>query len=95
LTLIIYGSIFVTFFHTKEFEMSESLKRVSLAVPQSSLDRLEALKTTMGVDDIGQVVSNALRLLEAIVEESEQKSKFFIQRDGKDIAPFEMFSTGT
>lgn len=43
--------------------MNEPLKTVTLTVPQSSLDRLESLKTTMGVNDIADILANALRLL--------------------------------
>jgi len=72
--------------------MNEPRTTISMTLPQSSIERLEKLRTTMEADSIADVVANALRLFEALVAEAEKKTQFFVRREGSEIEPFEIFS---
>jgi hypothetical protein len=65
--------------------------RVQFDLPPRSMDRLNALKVKTEAASYAEVVKNALRLYEALIEETEQGRTFLIRDENGAIAPFRMF----
>lgn len=64
--------------------------RVQLELPQKSLDRLKALKETTEAASYAEVIRNALRLYESVIEEAQAGNILSIQsKDGdtKQVKP--------
>ena len=61
--------------------MSEKKQRVQIDLPERSMARLSELKTETEATSYGEVIKNALRLYEALIEEAKAGRKFFV-RDG-------------
>ena len=56
-----------------------SVKRVQLDLPEKSLTRLLTLKEKTEAASYAEVIRNALRLYEALIEEAEAGNSFFIR----------------
>lgn len=54
-------------------------KRVQIDLPERSMTRLQDLRTKTEATSYAEVVKNALRLYEAVVEEAEQGNKFYVR----------------
>jgi hypothetical protein len=65
--------------------------RVQFDLPPRSMERLNALKLKTEAASYAEVVKNALRLYEALIEETEQGRTFLIRDESGSIAPFRMF----
>jgi hypothetical protein len=65
--------------------------RVQLDFPPRAMERLNALKVKTEASSYAEVVKNALRLYEALIDEDEAGRQFLTR--GKDgvIAPFRLF----
>jgi len=62
-----------------------SVKRVQLDLAEKSMNRLLALKEKTEATSYAEVVKNALRLYEALVEEAEQGNTFLVRTpEGED-----------
>jgi hypothetical protein len=60
-----------------------STRRVQLDLPEKAVERLQILKTKTEAISYAEVIRNALRLYEAVVEEAEAGSTFQLRlRDG-------------
>ena len=55
------------------------------------MERLNALKAKTEATSYAEVVKNALRLYEALIEETEIGKQFMITDEAGTVAPFRMF----
>ena len=60
---------------------NSELKRVQMDLPPKSLLRLKRLQEITEAGSYAEVIRNALRLYEAIVEEQENGAEIFVKRD--------------
>jgi len=61
--------------------------RVQLELPPQAMERLHRLKDKTEAASYAEVIRNALRLLEALVDEHEKGSEFALKRpDGETVA---------
>lgn len=61
--------------------------RVQLEMPPQAMERLQRLKEKTEAASYAEVIRNALRLLEALVDEHEKGAEFTLKRsDGETIA---------
>lgn len=68
------------------------LKRVQIDMPTKSLERLRDLMVTTEASSYAEVIKNALRLYEALIQEVEAGNVILIKnKDG--IYPFKIFSS--
>lgn len=64
-----------------------STTRVQLEMPPQAMERLQRLKERTEAASYAEVIRNAIRLLEALVDEHEKGSEFLVKRkDGETIA---------
>ena len=68
-----------------------SKTRVQLDLSLSAVDRLSALKAKTEAASYTEVVKNALRIYEALIEETEAGKEFLIRDKDGVIAPFRLF----
>ena len=68
-----------------------ALKRVQLDLPERSMARLQELRSKTEATSYAEVVKNALRLYEAIVQETEAGKKFLVQAPGGDTIEYKIF----
>ena len=54
-------------------------RRIQLDMPEQALNRLQNLKVKTEASSYAEVVKNALRLYEAIVEDAEAGKSFFVR----------------
>lgn len=59
--------------------MSSTLKRIQFDLPEKSLARLQELKAKTEAASYAEVVKNALRLYEALIEEAESGNTFLVR----------------
>jgi len=68
-------------------ESGRATTRVQLEMPPQAMDRLQRLKDRTEAASYAEVIRNALRLFEALVEEHEKGAEFSLKRaDGETIA---------
>jgi hypothetical protein len=61
--------------------------RVQLEMPPQAMERLQRLKEQTEAASYAEVIRNALRLFEALVEEHEKGAEFQLKRrDGETVA---------
>ena len=65
--------------------------RVQLDFAPRSMARLNALKAKTEAASYAEVVKNALRIYEALIEEAEAGRQFLIRDENGAIAPFRLF----
>ena len=65
--------------------------RVQLDFAPRSLERLNALKVKTEASSYAEVVKNALRLYEALIEESEGGKQFLVRDKDGVVSPFRLF----
>ncbi len=65
--------------------------RVQLDFAPRSMDRLNALKAKTEASSYAEVVKNALRLYEALIEEAEDGKQFMVRDKSGAISPFRLF----
>ena len=65
--------------------------RVQLDFAPKAMERLNALKAKTEATSYAEVVKNALRLYEALIEETEIGKQFMITDEAGTVAPFRMF----
>jgi hypothetical protein len=65
--------------------------RVQLDFAPRSLDRLNTLKVKTEASSYAEVVKNALRLYEALIEESEGGKQFLVRDKDGVVSPFRLF----
>jgi Arc/MetJ-type ribon-helix-helix transcriptional regulator len=68
-------------------EGERSTTRVQLEMPPQAMDRLQRLKERTEAASYAEVIRNALRLFEALIEEHAKGSEFALRRtDGETVA---------
>jgi hypothetical protein len=65
--------------------------RVQLDFAPRSMERLNALKVKTEASSYAEVVKNALRLYEALIEESESGKQFLVRDKDGVVSPFRLF----
>lgn len=56
-----------------------TFKRVQFDLPEKSMQRLQALKNKTESVSYAEVIKNALRLYEAVIEEADAGNRFFLK----------------
>lgn len=69
----------------------KDLKRVQMDMPPKSVERLKRLQDVTEAASYAEVVRNALRLYEAMIDEVEGGSQILAERNGK-IYPLQVFA---
>ena len=64
--------------------------RVQLELPDQSFKRLKQLRIKTEAASYAEVMRNALRLYEAMIEEVEQGNSVYIERDGGGTTPIKL-----
>ncbi|MSP03627.1 MAG: hypothetical protein EXR07_21695 [Acetobacteraceae bacterium] len=74
-------------------ERAKTLKknRVQLDFAPRSMERLNTLKTKTESSSYAEVVKNALRLYEALIEETESGKQFLVRDENGVVSPFRLF----
>jgi hypothetical protein len=65
--------------------------RVQLDFAPRSLERLNTLKAKTEASSYAEVVKNALRIYEALIEEAESGKQFLIRDPSGVVSPFRLF----
>jgi hypothetical protein len=65
--------------------------RVQLDFAPRSMERLNALKAKTEAASYAEVVKNALRLYEALIEETEGGKQFLVRDENGVVSPFRLF----
>ena len=68
-----------------------SKNRVQFDLAPRSMDRLNVLKVKTEAASYAEVVKNALRLYEALIEETESGKQFFVRGEDGSLAPYRLF----
>ena len=76
---------------TKQRVQTQKKNRVQLDFAPRSMDRLNALKAKTEAASYAEVVKNALRLYEALIEETEGGKQFLVRDKDGVVAPFRLF----
>lgn len=76
---------------TKETANTPKKNRVQLDFAPRSMERLNALKSKTEAASYAEVVKNALRLYEALIEETESGKQFLVRDTDGVVAPFRLF----
>ena len=70
---------------------SAKKNRVQLDFAPRSMERLNTLKAKTEAASYAEVVKNALRLYEALIEETEDGKQFLVRDKSGVVAPFRLF----
>jgi hypothetical protein len=65
--------------------------RVQLELPPQAMDRLQRLKDKTEAASYAEVIRNALRVFEALVQEHEQGAEFQLKRSGGETVAYKIF----
>ena len=65
--------------------------RVQLEMPPQAMVRLQKMKDHTEAASYAEVIRNALRLFEALVDEHERGSDFFLKRADGEIIRYKIF----
>lgn len=65
--------------------------RVQFDLPPRSMDRLNVLKLKTESASYAEVVKNALRLYEALIEDTESGKQFFVSDEKGVLSPYRLF----
>ena len=65
--------------------------RVQFDLPPRSMARLNALKLKTEASSYAEVVKNALRLYEALIEETESGKQFLVRDANGQVSPYRLF----
>lgn len=68
-----------------------SKNRVQFDLAPKSMDRLNVLKLKTEAASYAEVVKNALRLYEALIEETENGKQFFVRDNNGALSPYRLF----
>ena len=65
--------------------------RVQLEMPPQAMERLQKMKDRTEAASYAEVIRNALRLFEALVEEHEKGSEFSLKRTDGEVVQYKIF----
>jgi len=69
----------------------KATRRVQLELPQRSMDRLLKLMDVTEASTYTEVMKNALRMYEAVIDEVEDGKEIMIKEKDGNIVPFHIF----
>ena len=72
-------------------EGERATTRVQLEMPPQAMERLQKLKDRTEAASYAEVIRNALRLFEALVEEHDKGSDFFLKRPDGEVVQYKIF----
>jgi hypothetical protein len=72
-------------------EGERTTTRVQLEMPPQAMVRLQKMKDHTEAASYAEVIRNALRLFEALVDEHEKGSDFFLKRADGEIIRYKIF----
>jgi len=78
-------------YHYEVEEGERTTTRVQLEMPPQALARLQKLKDRTEAASYAEVIRNALRVFEALVEEHEKGSEFSLKRADGEIVQYKIF----
>ena len=79
-------------FHGDEADDGErATTRVQLEMPPQAMERLQKMKDRTEAASYAEVIRNALRLFEALVDEHEKGSEFSLKRADGEIVQYKIF----
>jgi len=65
--------------------------RVQLEMPPQAMERLQRLKEHTEAASYAEVIRNALRVFEALMEEHEKGAEFMLKRAGGEMVAYKIF----
>jgi hypothetical protein len=65
--------------------------RVQLEMPPQAMERLQRLKERTEAASYAEVIRNALRLFEALVDEHEKGAEFALKRASGEVVAYKIF----
>ncbi len=65
--------------------------RVQIDLPERSMDRLNTLRSKTESSSYAEVIKNALRLYEAVIEETEKGGEILIRDHDGNLVPYRVF----
>jgi Arc/MetJ-type ribon-helix-helix transcriptional regulator len=65
--------------------------RVQLEMPPQAMERLQRLKERTEAASYAEVIRNALRLFEALIDEHEKGAEFSLKRANGEIVAYKIF----
>ncbi len=68
-----------------------STTRVQLEMPPQAMERLQKMKDRTEAASYAEVIRNALRLFEALVDEHEKGAEFSLKRADGEIVQYKIF----
>jgi hypothetical protein len=81
--------------HLREGEEVETgeraTTRVQLEMPPQAMERLQKLKDRIEAASYAEVIRNALRLFEALVDEHEKGAEFSLKRADGEVIQYKIF----
>ena len=72
-------------------EVERVTTRVQLEMPPQAMVRLQKLKERTEAASYAEVIRNALRLFEALVEEHDRGADFFLKRPDGEVVQYKIF----
>ena len=79
-------------FRGEETEAGErATTRVQLEMPPQAMERLQKLKDRIEAASYAEVIRNALRLFEALVDEHEKGAEFSLKRADGEVIQYKIF----
>jgi hypothetical protein len=78
-------------FHESSVESERGTTRVQLEMPPQAMVRLQKMKDRTEAASYAEVIRNALRLFEALVEEHEKGSEFSLKRPNGEVVQYKIF----
>ena len=78
-------------FHEAEDALDRSTTRVQLEMPPQAMVRLQKMKDRIEAASYAEVIRNALRLFEALVEEHEKGAEFSLRRPNGEVVQYKIF----
>ncbi len=76
---------------TSGAEPGRATTRVQLELPPQAMDRLQRLKERTEAASYAEIIRNALRLFEALVEEHEEGAEFSLKRANGETIAYKIF----
>jgi hypothetical protein len=74
-----------------EAKLRVAKNRVQFDLPPRSMERLNVLKAKTEAASYAEVLKNALRLYEALIEETERGNEFMVRNADGVVTPYRMF----
>ena len=78
-------------YHYEIDEGERTTTRVQLEMPPQAMARLQKMKDRTEAASYAEVIRNALRLFEALVDEHEKGSEFSLKRADGEVVQYKIF----